>query len=103
MRARQPVRYPTTISIRPRKANTVTFPELFSLPVSIDLTTAASALGIHVNTAYKLIAEGRFPCPVLRVGWKHRVPTMLLLKALGIEQMPIRASDIDSNLSRYES
>jgi len=73
----------------------VTFPELFQLPATIDLATAASAIGICVNTAYKLIQRDKFPCTVLRPGWRYRVPTMALMKALGIDCMPVRLDDVD--------
>ncbi len=73
---------------------TMTFPELFRLPATIDLTTAAKAFGIHVNTAYKLVQHDTFPCPVLRVGWQYRVPTKALLFALHIDEIPIRRDDV---------
>jgi hypothetical protein len=75
------------------KLQTLTFPELFGLPTVIDLATAARAVGIHVNTAYKLVKRGEFPCTVLRPGYRYRVPTIGLMKALEIEQMPIYLDD----------
>lgn len=75
-------------------AGTMTFPELFRLPATIDLTTAAKALGIHVNTAYKLARRDAFPCPVLRLGWQYRVPTKALLFALHIDEIPVRSDDV---------
>lgn len=72
----------------------MTFPELFRLPATVDLTTAAKALGIHVNTAYKLLRRDAFPCPVLRLGWRYRVPTRALLLALRIEEIPVRFDDV---------
>lgn len=79
---------------RQAKRATMTFPELFRLPATVDLTTAAAALGIHVNTAYKLVRQGTFPCPVLRMGWRHRVPTRALMRALGIDEIPVRPDDV---------
>lgn len=72
----------------------MTFPELFKLPATVDLETAASALGVSVNTAYKLVRDGRFPCPVLRLGWRHRVPTLALMRALGIDEIPVNSHDV---------
>lgn len=72
----------------------MTFPELFRLPATVDLATAAHALGVHVNTAYKLIGQGNFPCPVLRVGCRHRVPTRALMRALHIDELPVRIDDV---------
>lgn len=72
----------------------MTFPELFRLPATVDLATAAKALGVHVNTAYKLLRRDAFPCPVLRLGWRYRVPTRALLLALRIEEIPVRLDDV---------
>ena len=72
------------------RAGTMTFPELFRLPATVNLATAANALGIHVNTAYRLIQRDAFPCPVLRLGCRHRVPTRALMLALHIDEIPIR-------------
>jgi hypothetical protein len=77
-----------------RTAGTMTFPELFQLPATVDLATASLALGIHVNTAYKLVRYGRFPCPILRPGWRYRVPTNGLLRALQIDETPVRLDDV---------
>jgi hypothetical protein len=77
-----------------RAVGTMTFPELFRLPATIDLTTAAKAFGIHVNTAYRLARQDTFPCPVLRVGWQYRVPTKALLRALRIDEIPVMRNDV---------
>ncbi|NEE06064.1 helix-turn-helix domain-containing protein, partial [Streptomyces sp. SID7499] len=65
------------------------FTELFDLPVAIDLRTAARALGICTETAYRLNQRGVFPCPVLRVGGRYRVPTSELMRILGIDERPM--------------
>lgn len=75
-------------------AGTMTFPELFRLPATVDMRTAARALGIHVNTAYKLVGRDAFPCAVLRVGWRHRVPTRALMLALHISEIPVHLDDV---------
>ncbi|MDB1090141.1 helix-turn-helix domain-containing protein [Streptomyces sp. ACA25] len=67
------------------------FAEALDLPLSVDLRTAARAFGICPATAYKLIRLGAFPCPVLRVGGRYRIPTAYLLRALGIEERPVYA------------
>ncbi|TCO58282.1 helix-turn-helix protein [Actinocrispum wychmicini] len=72
----------------------MTFPELFRLPATVDLTTAANALGIHVQTAYKLLRSNAFPCSVLRLGRRYRVPTRALLLALRIEEIPVQLDDV---------
>jgi excisionase family DNA binding protein len=94
---------PLTLALAPEprplpavgKSHALTFPELFGLPTVVDLATAARAVGIHVNTAYKLVKRGEFPCTVLRPGYRYRVPTTSLMKALEIEQMPVYLDDAD--------
>jgi hypothetical protein len=58
--------------------------ELLALPVAVDLTTAARALGLGRSTAYGLARRREFPCRVLQVGSSYRVPTADLLQALGV-------------------
>jgi hypothetical protein len=97
MTAAQPLRVaPVATPTRPKRSKpaTMTFPELFRLPATVDLATAATALGIHVNTAYKLVQRHAFPCTVMRLGWRHRVPTRALLHALHIDEIPIRLDDV---------
>lgn len=72
----------------------LTFPEVFGLPLTVDLGTAARAFGICRGTAYRLVARNAFPCPVLRLGWRYRVPTTGLLGALGIDRSPVRSVDL---------
>ncbi|MFH8728017.1 DNA-binding protein [Streptomyces termitum] len=72
----------------------LTFREIFDLPVSVDLRTAARAFGMCMDTAYRLVADEEFPCPTVRVGRRHRVRTVELLIALGIEERPVFADEI---------
>ena len=58
--------------------------ELLALPATVDLVTAARALGIGRTTAYQLARAGELPVPVLRLGARYRVPTAALLTALGV-------------------
>lgn len=58
--------------------------ELLALPATVDLVTAARALGIGRTTAYQLARAGELPVPVLRLGARYRVPTAALLSALGV-------------------
>ncbi|MFD5000589.1 helix-turn-helix transcriptional regulator [Streptomyces buecherae] len=73
----------------------LTFTEVFDLPVAVNLPTAARALGISKGTAYRLARAETFPCPVLRVGGQYRVPTTPLMHALGIEERPVYAAEVD--------
>jgi excisionase family DNA binding protein len=59
--------------------------DLLALPVTVDVTTAARALGLGRSTAYELARRNEFPCRVLRVGSSYRIPTADLLRVLGIE------------------
>lgn len=81
---------------QPMRPRALTFPELFDLPVVFDLATAARAIGVSLNTAYRLAGAGRFPCPVMRPGWRYLVPTLPLMKALGIENAPVYLDDVES-------
>ncbi|MBD0694335.1 hypothetical protein BG452_15855 [Streptomyces sp. CBMA123] len=77
----------------------MTFPELFGLPLAVDVRTASRAFGICTQTAYRLIQRGAFPCPVVRTGRRYRVPTAGMLSALGIEELPLYAEDLDTWVS----
>lgn len=59
--------------------------ELLALPVTVDIGTAARALGLGRSTGYELARRGEFPCRVLRVGGSYRVPTADLLRVLGLD------------------
>ncbi|WP_283137497.1 helix-turn-helix domain-containing protein [Rhizohabitans arisaemae] len=76
----------------------LTFAEAFDLPLTLDLPTAAKALGICRATAYRLIHTDAFPCSVLRIGRHYRIPTALLMEALGLEQVPVHAEHIKSGI-----
>jgi Helix-turn-helix domain len=65
--------------------NGLTRAELLALPVTVDVTTAARALGLGRSTAYELARRDEFPCRVLRIGSSYRIPTAGLLRVLGIE------------------
>lgn len=59
--------------------------ELLALPVSVDLVTAGRAFGLGRTKAHELAKADEFPCRVLRVGPKYRVPRSEIFRALGIE------------------
>jgi Helix-turn-helix domain len=62
----------------------MTLAELLALPVSVDLETAGRALGMGRTKAHELARQQEFPCRVLRVGKKYRVPRSALFEALGL-------------------
>ena len=51
---------------------------------TVDLATAALALGLGRTRAYALARRGQFPCRVIRIGDTYRVPTAGLLELLGV-------------------
>lgn len=59
--------------------------ELQSLPVSVDLVTAARAFGLGRTKAHELARAGEFPCRVIVCGSRYRVPRSAILRALGID------------------
>lgn len=63
---------------------------LGDLPPTLTVEQAAEILGCGRSLAYDLIRRNEFPSPVLRLGnRRYVIPTIGLLRALGIEeQMP---------------
>jgi predicted DNA-binding transcriptional regulator AlpA len=55
---------------------------LRNLPPTIDLMTAARALGIGRTKAYELARCGEFPCRIIRIGDLYRVATADLIRLL---------------------
>ena len=51
---------------------------------TVDLMTAARALGLGRTKAYELARGGQFPCRVIRIGEIYRIPTAGLLELLGV-------------------
>jgi predicted DNA-binding transcriptional regulator AlpA len=74
----------------------MTLADLRNLPPTVDLMTAARALGIGRTKAYELARCGKFPCRIIRIGDLYRVATLDLIRLLGgIEndhEMPSKAS-----------
>ena len=57
---------------------------------TVDLMTAARALGLGRTKAYELAKRDQFPCRVIKIGDTYRIPTPGLLELLGVhpEQRP---------------
>jgi len=62
----------------------ITITQLRAMPATVDLLTAARALGLGRTKAYELAKRGQFPCRVIRIGEIYRIPTAGLLELLGI-------------------
>jgi excisionase family DNA binding protein len=56
--------------------------ELLALPATLDVPTAARALGVSRTQAYELIRTGLWP--TVRVGRLIKIPTEPILELLGI-------------------
>lgn len=67
--------------------------ELLALPATIDLATAARALGVGRGKAYEMVKRDEFPVPVIRFGSRIRVITEYLLRLLEIERFPAEKPD----------
>ena len=66
--------------------------ELLALPVSVDLVTAGRAFGLGRTKAFELARAGDFPCEVLPVGIKFRVPRSAIFRALGVDEADLADS-----------
>jgi hypothetical protein len=62
----------------------ITMADLATLPPTVDLMTAAQALGIGRTKAYDLAKHNDFPCRIIRIHDTYRVSTAGLLCLLGI-------------------
>lgn len=60
-----------------------TLEDVRSWPATVDVETAARALGIGRTTAYEWIKTAQFPVRVISVGRRHRVVTAGLVRLLG--------------------
>jgi excisionase family DNA binding protein len=52
------------------------------LPYVLDIVEAAALLSVGRTTAYKLVHDGQWPTPVLRLGRLIKIPTQPLLDLL---------------------
>jgi hypothetical protein len=62
----------------------LTIAQVQALPATVDLMTAARALGLGRTKAYELVRSDEFPCRVCKVGDTYKVPTADLLALLGM-------------------
>jgi hypothetical protein len=67
----------------PSVAKIETIPDPTTRP-TISAREAFALLGISHFSGYELIRQGKFPVPVLRLGYKLRIPTAPLLELLGL-------------------
>lgn len=67
--------------------------ELLALPVSVPLAVAGRAFGLGRSKAHELARAGEFPCAVLLVGKRYKVPRSKLYDALGFDPVAARRAD----------
>jgi hypothetical protein len=63
-------------------ATTTPGPDDASLPAVLDLVQAAAMLELGRTTAYRLVHDGQWLTPVLRLGRQIKIPTQPLLNLL---------------------
>ncbi|GAA1463104.1 hypothetical protein GCM10009603_34530 [Nocardiopsis exhalans] len=94
MRGAPPNAGPRTVSVQftgggevggVRSDTPVRLDEVGQLPVVLNPVEAGRMLGLGRTTTYRLLRQGSFPVPVLRVGRSWRIPTMGILAHLGLE------------------
>jgi hypothetical protein len=56
-----------------------------ALPVSVPLVLAGRAFGMAAGKSRELARSGEFPCRVIKVGSRYRVPKSAILDALGLD------------------
>lgn len=59
--------------------------QIRALGAATNLATAAAILGIGRSQAYRLVAAGQFPAPVIRIGTRVIVPVAGLLRLLLVD------------------
>ena len=67
-----------------RSDSLVRLDEVGSLPVVLEPMAAGRMLGLGRTTTYRLLRQGAFPVPALRVGRSWRIPTAGILAHLGL-------------------
>ncbi|MEU3214295.1 helix-turn-helix domain-containing protein [Nocardiopsis alba] len=67
-----------------RSETPVRLGEVGQLPVVLGPVEAGRMLGLGRTTTYRLLRQGAFPVPALRVGWSWRIPTAGILAHLGL-------------------
>ncbi len=63
-------------------AKRLTLAEIRGLPATVDVETAAAAIGISRSTAYEAIRAGTFPARVITVSRRRLVITATLIALL---------------------
>ena len=70
----------------PKRSLPMTRDELDALPLTVDLRTAARALGVSLSTAYAHGQRGTFPVEPIKVGNRYTFPTQKIRKLLCVDE-----------------
>ncbi|GAQ52326.1 helix-turn-helix transcriptional regulator [Streptomyces acidiscabies] len=73
----------------------VPFSEVFGLPPTVSMKTAARALNLSVKTAYKRVKRGEFPCRIRKEGRAYVIHTHDLMRGLGIQDVRVHDDDVE--------
>ncbi|MFJ7958454.1 helix-turn-helix transcriptional regulator [Streptomyces sp. NPDC096319] len=65
-------------------------------PSFIGLREAASVMGISESAAHRLIAAGRFPFPVARVGRSYKISVRALMHFMDIPDAIVHVDDVEN-------
>jgi hypothetical protein len=77
-----------------------------ALGVRTDVATAGAIFGLTRTRAYELLSRGDFPVPTFKVGRRIVVPTVPILRLLGLDEpetaraAPATAPPADTDLPR---
>ncbi|MCP2342038.1 helix-turn-helix domain-containing protein [Actinomadura rupiterrae] len=81
----------------------LTAAQIRRLPATIDLVTAARALGVGRTSAYELARSGRFPLALWKLGRSYRVRTSDLQTFLGLTVTGAPEAPATQSTNRKES
>ena len=56
-------------------------------------STPMARISSTVGTRYRLARRDDFPCKVLRIGNRYRVPTVELMRAIGVDERTVYTLD----------
>lgn len=70
--------------------------DVMALPVTVDIVTGGSVIGLGRSASYEQARAGTFPVPVLRVGSRYRVVTAHLIELLGLAPVGSRERRISA-------
>lgn len=79
-----------------------TLDELAGLPAALSIAQAGALMGLGRSTTYRLLAEGRFPVPLLPLPGRRKVATAVVLELLGLLPIQLPATTRPNHETRAE-